>query len=155
MGSDTFIDIQVDEDARMCLVDLEEKLETCLKEKTPVFGVVLIIGSTEHGACDPVMDVVSKYKRPGAARTRIRPRFQERGLSFAVHCDAAWGGYFASTLIDKSRPSDGFVPYVPASTLQQYTVDQLENLQHVDTITIDPHKSVDQGVVFSRLLISS
>lgn len=128
IGSENFIDIHVDEDARMDIGDLKLQLKKCLDEKIPVFGAVAIIGSTEHGACDPI-----------AAMLQARTEFQAQGLSFAIHCDAAWGGYFASMLWDKA-PERGELPYVPPMTLQPYTVTQLESMHHADSITIDPHK---------------
>ncbi|KAK4245017.1 L-tyrosine decarboxylase [Corynascus novoguineensis] len=129
IGSDTFVDIQVDEDARMSVKDFKRQLENCLKDKIPVFGAVAIIGSTEHGACDPIAEMV-----------QARTEFQARGLSFAIHCDAAWGGYFAS-MLHEVPPGRGEAPFVPALTLQPYTVKQLESLRYSDSITIDPHKS--------------
>ncbi|SPO00097.1 uncharacterized protein DNG_02949 [Cephalotrichum gorgonifer] len=102
IGSDNFIDIHVDEDARMDLSDLKGQLQKCLDDKVPVFGAVAIIGSTEHGACDPIADMV-----------QIRTEFQAQGLSFALHCDAAWGGYFAIT-IDPHK--SGYINY-PAGGL--------------------------------------
>lgn len=88
------------------------------------------MGSTEHGACDPLADLVD-----------LRLEYEAKGLSFAIHADAAWGGYFAS-LIDRSLkgpPSEG-LPLVPALALQPYTMKQLDSLQFADSITIDPHK---------------
>ncbi|KAF3762117.1 pyridoxal-dependent decarboxylase conserved domain protein [Cryphonectria parasitica EP155] len=136
LGSDCFIDIQVDDDARMDVADLRRQLDSCIHHKddedehTPVFGCVAIIGSTEHGACDPLAELV-----------RVRSEYEEQGLSFAIHADAAWGGYFASMV-----PSDGplllpNLPYVPTLALQPYTIEQLKALANADSITIDPHKS--------------
>ncbi|KAL2157887.1 hypothetical protein VTH06DRAFT_4940 [Thermothelomyces fergusii] len=130
IGSDNFVDVQVDEEARMDTADLRSHLDRCLEQEIPVFGVVAIIGSTEHGACDPVTEILE-----------IRTEYQARGLSFAVHCDAAWGGYFASMIREAPTPRYGLLPYVPPLALQPYTVKQLMNLHHADSITIDPHKS--------------
>ncbi|KAL7935760.1 pyridoxal phosphate-dependent transferase [Trichoderma chlorosporum] len=131
IGSDNFINVAVDEDARMDIQDLRKHLDSCIESRTPVYGGVAIMGSTEHGACDPLAGLVD-----------LRQEYEAKGLSFAIHADAAWGGYFAS-LIDRSLkdlPGDE-LPLVPALTLQPYTRDQLEYLQFADSITIDPHKS--------------
>lgn len=128
IGSGNFIDVDVDEDARMDTDDLEDRLNECLKSETPVFGVVAIIGSTEHGACDSVKKIAE-----------LRTKFETLGLSFAIHCDAAWGGYFASTLRREERGP--LLPLVPVLELQEYTQEQLRNLKHAESITIDPHKS--------------
>lgn len=88
------------------------------------------MGSTEHGACDPLADLVS-----------LRQEYESKGLSFAIHADAAWGGYFASFIDrdDKDSPAD-LLPLVPTLTLQPYTMKQLKSLKYADSITIDPHK---------------
>jgi glutamate/tyrosine decarboxylase-like PLP-dependent enzyme len=130
IGSENFVDIQVDEDARMCVKDLKRQLDKCLDQEIPVFGAVAIIGSTEHGACDHV-----------AKMLKVRAESQARGLSFAIHCDAAWGGYFASMFREVPPvPEMPALPYVPPMTLQPYTEMQLKSLRHADSITIDPHK---------------
>lgn len=71
----------------MDLGDLEGRLNQQLKAKRPVYAVVAIIGSTEEGAVDPLQKIL-----------QLRQKFQTKGLSFLVHADAAWGGYFASML---------------------------------------------------------
>jgi glutamate/tyrosine decarboxylase-like PLP-dependent enzyme len=53
------IDVNVDDDARMDVEDLKTKLKACLAAKRAVYAVVAIIGSTEHGACDPLDEIVS------------------------------------------------------------------------------------------------
>lgn len=130
IGSDNFINVAVDEDARMDINDLRVHLDECLRKQIPVYGGVAIMGSTEHGACDPLADVVS-----------LREEYQSKGLSFAIHADAAWGGYFAS-FIDRTMkgPPSNLLPLVPALKLQDYTMEQLYSLQYADSITIDPHK---------------
>ncbi|KNB16110.1 hypothetical protein FOXG_14576 [Fusarium oxysporum f. sp. lycopersici 4287] len=137
LGSDNFVDIAVDEEARMDISSLRAHLESCIEgddesQHTPVFGGVVIIGSTEHGACDPLRQVVE-----------LREEFQARGLSFAIHCDAAWGGYFSSMIERRmfAPVPGGDLPFVPKLAIQPYTREQLEFLPFADSITIDPHKS--------------
>ncbi|EXM19045.1 hypothetical protein FOTG_12836 [Fusarium oxysporum f. sp. vasinfectum 25433] len=137
LGSDNFVDIAVDEEARMDISSLRAHLESCIEgddesKYTPVFGGVVIIGSTEHGACDPLRQVVE-----------LRDEFQARGLSFAIHCDAAWGGYFSSMIERRmfAPIPGGDLPFVPKLAIQPYTREQLEFLPFADSITIDPHKS--------------
>ncbi|GAW26288.1 putative L-tyrosine decarboxylase [Rosellinia necatrix] len=130
IGSENFVDIDVDNEARMDTGDLRTKLDKCIEEKTPIFGVVAIMGSTEHGACDPLAEIIE-----------IREEYQkEKGVSFAVHSDAAWGGYFASLLWDRVSRTPDDLPYVPVLPLNPYTETQLRALKHADSITIDPHK---------------
>lgn len=71
----------------MDLSDLEDKLEQQRLAERPVYAVVAIIGSTEEGAVDPLQRIL-----------QLRQKFQTKGLSFLVHADAAWGGYFATML---------------------------------------------------------
>jgi glutamate/tyrosine decarboxylase-like PLP-dependent enzyme len=114
----------------MDINDLEKQLDDCIAKKIPIFGVVAIMGSTEHGACDPLADIIE-----------LRDKYQnEKGVSFAIHCDAAWGGYFASLLRTSDDRGPGDIPYVPVMPLNPYTKRQLEHLGYADSITIDPHK---------------
>lgn len=53
------IDVNVDNDARIDVEDLKTKLKDCLMKKRAVYAVVAIVGSTEHGACDQLDDIVS------------------------------------------------------------------------------------------------
>ncbi|KAH7345481.1 pyridoxal phosphate-dependent transferase [Rhizoctonia solani] len=129
IGSEHIIDVPVDIDARMDIAKLDEQLQHCLDTRTPVFAVVAVMGSTEHGAVDPLKGVV-----------QLRTKYQALGLSFAVHADAAWGGYYASFLHEPEVPQpNGSI--VPEQALSDYTRSQLEYLRFADSITIDPHKS--------------
>ncbi|KAE8356184.1 pyridoxal phosphate-dependent transferase [Aspergillus coremiiformis] len=130
LGSESFVNVKVDRDARLDINDLKEQLDRCIspEQQTPVCGVVAIMGSTEHGACDPLDDII-----------RLRKEFEAKGLSFAIHCDAAWGGYFCTTITDDSIAP--FLPIVPTLTLNKCTIRHLRALQYADSVTIDPHKS--------------
>ncbi|RPB27258.1 PLP-dependent transferase [Terfezia boudieri ATCC MYA-4762] len=136
IGRNNVIDVRIDYAARMYVQDLEQKLENCVKTKTPVYMVVTIMGSTEQGAVDPLADILE-----------LRNKFEGKGLSFVVHCDAAWGGYFASMLRDlptedaKIRCLFNDPSYVPSMSLQSYTKTQLQAYGRADSITVDPHKS--------------
>jgi glutamate/tyrosine decarboxylase-like PLP-dependent enzyme len=113
------------------------------------------MGSTEHGAVDPLSEVLA-----------LREKYEPLGLYFLVHADAAyvivfycvqgqklnpssrWGGYFktltipdpcASTLRSDSKArTRGFVP---ALALMEYTERELKYLQYADSVTVDPHKT--------------
>ncbi|KAK7709317.1 hypothetical protein SLS64_006229 [Diaporthe eres] len=141
IGSQNVVSIAVDHGARLDLSKLEEQLELSLKEQQPVYAVVAIIGSTEEGAVDRLGAILN-----------MRRRFQSRGLSFVVHADAAWGGYFASMLPKDYLPGSKFsgpLPiglgpaegFVPDSGLRPDTQEDLWWLRHADSITVDPHKA--------------
>lgn len=133
------IGVNVDHGARVDLEDLKNKLQHCLNEKKAVYCVVAIIGSTEEGAVDPLRGILA-----------LRDEFQKKGLSFLVHGDGAWGGYFCSMIPQEFEPGkvvglpsekgcqSGFVP---DSALRADTQEDLFVLRQVDSITVDPHKA--------------
>ncbi|KAI1110545.1 pyridoxal-dependent decarboxylase domain-containing protein [Nemania sp. NC0429] len=139
LGSDNVIGIPVDMGARVDLKELEKMLRQSLNDEQPVLAVVGIIGSTEEGAVDPLCRILA-----------LRKKFQVEGLSFIVHADAAWGGYFCSMLPRDYHPgavlnlptdmgeADGFVP---DASLRVQTQEDLYALRYADSITIDPHKA--------------
>ncbi|KAK1640741.1 pyridoxal-dependent decarboxylase domain protein [Colletotrichum phormii] len=139
LGSDNVIGIPVDAGARLDLGLLENKLQESLDKEQPVYAVVAIIGSTEEGAVDSLSGVLA-----------LRKQFQAKGLSFVVHADAAWGGYFCSMLPKDYRPGDVMnLPtdmgaadgFVPDATLRAQTQDDLFAMRFADSITVDPHKA--------------
>ncbi|GFG13166.1 L-2,4-diaminobutyrate decarboxylase [Aspergillus udagawae] len=87
LGSGNMTEIDVDLDA--CIdTTLQEKLHECAREGQGVYAVVAIVGSTEEGAVERLSEILE-----------LRKKFQkDYGLSFLVHSDAAWGGYFATML---------------------------------------------------------
>ncbi|KAI1311839.1 pyridoxal-dependent decarboxylase domain-containing protein [Xylaria venustula] len=138
-GSDNVIGIPVDLGARIDLKELEKMLRQNLENEQPVLAVVGIIGSTEEGAVDPLSGILA-----------LRKQFQAEGLSFLVHADAAWGGYFCSMLPKDYRPGDVInLPtemgeadgFVPDASLRAQTQEDLYAMRYADSITVDPHKA--------------
>ncbi|HET7843672.1 MAG TPA: pyridoxal-dependent decarboxylase [Xanthomonadales bacterium] len=110
---------------------LGEALARCAQRDEPVLMVVAVLGSTEYGSIDPVDAVVD-----------LRDRFAARGLGFAVHVDAAWGGYAASLFRDPDgamRARDAV-----AAEFRDFPKPEVHAafaaLGRSDSITIDPHK---------------
>ncbi|KAF8427943.1 pyridoxal phosphate-dependent transferase [Tirmania nivea] len=130
IGSVNCVEVAVDDSARMDLSDLRAKLNECIRTSTPVYAVVAVMGSTEHGAVDPLADIVT-----------LRSEFERDGLSFVIHADAAWGGYFASMLVDRGPREHFDSSFVPALSLSEHTEKHLIAFKYADSITIDPHKS--------------
>ncbi|EIN06879.1 PLP-dependent transferase [Punctularia strigosozonata HHB-11173 SS5] len=137
IGSENCVPIAVDNNARADLDDLTRILEERLARKQAVYAVVAIIGSTEEGCVDPLDRIL-----------KLRDDFAARGLTFIVHADAAWGGYFASMIRephDVLKMPAGMPPpdfdYVPSVSLRKSTTDQFKALAKADSITIDPHKA--------------
>jgi glutamate/tyrosine decarboxylase-like PLP-dependent enzyme len=110
---------------------LDVLLAELLRRRQAVYAVVAIMGTTEHGSVDPLSGILA-----------LRRKYQKRGLSFLIHADAAWGGYFASMLVPNPTSSGYENPLDdPALFLDPYTKNELRHLRFADTITIDPHKS--------------
>ncbi|MBK8053045.1 MAG: decarboxylase [Saprospiraceae bacterium] len=135
IGANNMWAVKVDEKARMCKKDLISKLDECLASKTPVLNVVAVLGTTEESAVDPLKDIIA-----------LREVYRAQGMEFAIHVDAAWGGYFNTMLTssDDSDPST-FVT-IPdkdkvALPMSKYVVSQYQSLSNADSITIDPHKA--------------
>jgi glutamate/tyrosine decarboxylase-like PLP-dependent enzyme len=114
-------------------------LQKALDTRTPVVTVVAVIGSTEESAVDPLHEII-----------QLRDEFRERGLEFAIHADAAWGGYFASMLRDERDESpngaqafhSGLSPApIPETPMSDHLVRQYQALSAADSITVDPHKA--------------
>ncbi|KAJ7622127.1 PLP-dependent transferase, partial [Roridomyces roridus] len=138
IGSANCINVPVDCNACMDMHELETALQACLDARRPVYAVVAVIGSTEEGSVDPLQDIIA-----------LRDEFALRGLSFIVHADAAWGGYFASMLRPpppreshrQDKVNSNSARCVPAIPLHSHTAVKLRALGRADSITIDPHKS--------------
>lgn len=133
LGHRQLVPLPVDADARLRLDEMREALERCLAGRRPVLLAVVVPGSTEESAVDPIDGVLA-----------LRDEFRARGLSFAVHADAAWGGYFVTTLrapFDESPDAgDPFIADTSRVPLGRHTIAQLKQLRRCDSITVDPHK---------------
>lgn len=103
------------------------------RELQAVYMVVVVVGSTEEGSVDPVDAVI-----------KLREKLQkDLGMSFVIHVDAAWGGYFKS-MIDKTLkfvPVKGDPEYTGILPLRDVTQKNLDAIGKADSVTIDPHKS--------------
>ena len=132
--------VSVDRFCRMNTVQLKQKLEHCLANKIPVLGVTVVFGTTQEGAVDDLKLILE-----------IRQEMEARGMTFYIHVDAAWGGYFASCLNDRSlnkvtsvkkRLYDKRQDTVFMETkLSPHFVSQLSCLNEANSVTLDPHKS--------------
>lgn len=136
LGTHSVQAIPVDLEGRMIVSELAQALNRCLDEQRPVLAVVAVLGSTGESAVDPLCDVLA-----------LREQFAARGLTFALHVDAAWGGYFASMLrppATNAPPADDEqtgLDETPEESLSDYVQAQFHALHHADSITVDPHKA--------------
>jgi len=116
---------------RLDIDALAEALDACHAAGEPVLMTVGVLGSTEFGTIDPL-----------AALLDLRDHCAARGQGFAVHVDAAWGGYLAALFREadgRLRPREavasGFHAF-PAAHVHA----AVAALHRADSITIDPHK---------------
>jgi len=131
IGSRNIIGVPVDEQARIDCHALDKLLAESVRRRHAVYAVVLVMGTTEHGSVDPLSKALA-----------LRRKYQKRGLSFLIHADAAWGGYFTSMLAPNPN-SSGCESSLddPALFLNDYAENELRHLRFADSITVDPHKS--------------
>jgi len=129
IGSANMIGVKIDNEACLDLGHLREVLEEHLANEVGVYAVTAIIGSTEEGAVDDLKGIME-----------LRSEFQTRGLSFAVHVDAAWGGYFASMVpLKEEQPGDNGL--IRDHRLRAHVEEAYRYIKFADSVTIDPHKS--------------
>lgn len=128
IGEQNLVPIDVDMDARARPDHVREVLAECADRRRPVLAHVVVLGSTEQSAVDPLAEML-----------RVRDALHHRNLTYPIHVDAAWGGYFASLL----RPAAHAAAHsgTPELWMSRYVTEQYEALPHADSITIDPHKA--------------
>ena len=131
VGARQVMAIPIDAHYRMDVDRLRRQLEQALATRQPVIAVIGVVGTTEEGAVDPLHELVA-----------LRAEFAGRGLSFFLHCDAAYGGYIASCFRAKNgelRPlpamQEEYAGWPPANVYASFKA-----LPEVDSATIDPHK---------------
>jgi glutamate/tyrosine decarboxylase-like PLP-dependent enzyme len=127
LGSDNMIGVPVDDAACLDTEQLKIILEKHLENQVGVYAVTAIIGSTEEGAVDDLKEIL-----------QIRSDFRKRGLSFVVHVDAAWGGYFASMLpvmVPDGRDG-GDRDIVLSHKLRKHVEESISHIRYADSVTI-------------------
>lgn len=120
LGDTNFIGVKLTSDGSLNLIDLEEKIEYLKNQDIPIMMVVSILGSTELGKCDKVDEI-----------NNILQEYTKKNLHIWHHVDAAYGGYFASTIHADSSSENALSPDI---------VRAFRALKNVQSITIDPHK---------------
>ena len=142
IGRRNLIKIPVDINCRLDTEVLRRELELCLEKRIPVIGVTVVLGTTQEGAVDDLKTVLD-----------IREELEARGLTFTVHIDGAWGGYFASCVDNiqdeelssqdraKMSVSAEKSVFFNESRVSEHFETQLRCLKRANSITLDPHKS--------------
>ena len=110
---------------------LEHSLAAARKINQPILCVVGVLGTTEYGTFDPIHELVA-----------MRERWHKKGLGFAVHADAAWGGYLATlfrhgdgSTLPREQIRENF-RYFPS----EHVYSAFRDLALTDSVTVDPHK---------------
>ncbi|WP_339813743.1 pyridoxal-dependent decarboxylase [uncultured Imperialibacter sp.] len=121
-GDDQVIPMPVDNNFRLSIPKLEEAILGMSASQT-IVAVVGIMGTTEEGAVDPLVDI-----------EKTRKKYEkEKCKSFWLHADAAWGGYLRTLYADDPGQSDG-------AGKEAFENKDIEFIHLADSVTIDPHK---------------
>ncbi|MBD2501229.1 pyridoxal phosphate-dependent decarboxylase family protein [Anabaena azotica] len=133
IGANNMQSIPLDIYGRLDIAKLEAAIDAAIEAKQPILAVVAVIGSTEEGNVDALKEILDL--RDG--------KYHSQDIEFAVHADAAWGGYFASLIREASEDPGLRTLSAPAPVLpmSDFVTAQYENLYRADTITVDPHKT--------------
>jgi glutamate/tyrosine decarboxylase-like PLP-dependent enzyme len=135
IGASNMWSIHVDLNARIDITKLDNMLGYCVSKKIPVMNVVAVIGTTEESQVDPLTDILA-----------LRTKYRQQGLEFAIHADAAWGGYY-KTMLNSNNDTDPVAfkmindDAMVSIPMSSYVAAQYKVLQMADSITIDPHKA--------------
>ncbi|MFP4227576.1 MAG: pyridoxal phosphate-dependent decarboxylase family protein [Salinivenus sp.] len=135
LGADALETLPVDSRIRLDTGSLRERLRACIEDEQPVLGVISIVGTTEEGAIDPLHEIES-----------VRADAADEGLTLWHHCDAAFGGFFAS-MLPKTDDGNFVSPDAldsdlagPDGLLPSDDAEALTTISETDSLTIDPHK---------------
>ncbi|PID86785.1 MAG: tyrosine decarboxylase [Chloroflexi bacterium] len=139
VGLDNIVNIPVNPNYRMDVNVLEDEIRKCVENKTPILGVVAVVGTTEEGQVDEVHKIVE-----------LRDKLMKEGVYFYLHVDAAYGGYGRTLFIDEDS---NYVEYDKLNEMfKKYDVfkypvkisEEVYNgykaIKYAESVTIDPHK---------------
>lgn len=128
IGKSNMIKLDVDSDFRVCPDSFRATLDKCLSERTPIIQTVLVAGTTEFGAVDPIDDLAE-----------IRDEYSSKGLYSPIHVDAAYGGYFATMFRPGERHDVTSESTIFGNT--PWLKKELTGISRCDSVTVDPHKA--------------
>ncbi|MFF3449816.1 pyridoxal phosphate-dependent decarboxylase family protein [Streptomyces sp. NPDC002667] len=94
IGQKNVIDVKMDSNFRMDPEDLKKKIIEAVDKGSIPVAVIAIAGTTEEGSVDPLHEICN-----------VREELESQDISFWLHVDAAWGGYFR-TLFQLSESSE-------------------------------------------------
>ncbi|MEI6242204.1 MAG: pyridoxal-dependent decarboxylase [Chlamydiota bacterium] len=140
LGQKNIIDIPVTENYQMNIDYLKKTIKDLVKKKIPIIAVVVVMGTTEEGAIDPLNEVI-----------QLRNQYEKQGISFYVHVDGAYGGYMRTLFLNEKNE---FMTLADVkSTLDEKGIiseefnwpskaiyESFKLMNEADSITVDPHK---------------
>ncbi|MCC3688868.1 tyrosine decarboxylase [Bacillus cereus] len=140
IGLDCLEAIDVDNNYRMDINKLEEKIQELVAKEIPILGVVGVIGTTEEGQVDRIDKIVA-----------LREKLAKEGIYFYIHIDAAYGGYARSIFLDKNNEfmdydiiNEVYENFGIFSSKNEWLTEDIYHsfkaMNQAETITIDPHK---------------
>ncbi len=112
--------LELDRYGRVTAASLKHEIESALRKREPILGVVGVVGTTEMGTIDPIdkfVDVLREFRT-------------NEGLNIWLHIDGAYGGFFRSLVINSEERS--FATDSANSSLRA--------MADSDSVTLDPHK---------------
>ncbi|MBU0686545.1 MAG: tyrosine decarboxylase [Candidatus Margulisbacteria bacterium] len=140
IGTDNLINVQVKDNYRMDVNVLKATIDKFIATKTPILGVVAVVGTTEEGAVDEVHEIA-----------KLRDEYEKQGISFYFHIDGAYGGYARAIFLDENDKfmdmhkmkhrwhEEGIIhkdiDWPPIDVYEAYKA-----FSEADSITVDPHK---------------
>ncbi|MEG2719098.1 MAG: pyridoxal-dependent decarboxylase [Clostridia bacterium] len=140
IGLETIIECPVTNEYRLNMAELEKIIRKLAADKTPILGVVGVVGSTEEGQVDPIGEMVA-----------LRKRLRKEGIEFYLHVDGAYGGYGRTAFLDEH---DDLIPFDKikdeykkhhvfkgeVNWPDRAMYDAFAGIEGADSVTIDPHK---------------
>ena len=140
IGQEHLISVPVRDNYRIDVAALKKIIDGLAAQRIPILAVVAVVGTTEEGAVDEIHEIV-----------RLRDRYEDQGVCFYLHIDAAYGGYARSLFLDAEGR---FLDYneinrqharqgVLHGDTDWLTLDVYEafrSMPEADSITVDPHK---------------
>ncbi|MEA2105088.1 MAG: pyridoxal-dependent decarboxylase [Candidatus Cloacimonadota bacterium] len=141
IGLNNLIEIEVDEHFRQNIDVLKNTINDLIEKKIPILGVVGVIGSTEEGAIDSLDKIIE-----------FRKECEQKGVSFYVHADAAYGGYARSIFLDEDYNfmhynamkvrlhKENIINQDDLNWPKEEVYNAFKAISETDSVTIDPHK---------------
>lgn len=140
IGQKNLIFVPVKGDYRMDVSALKREIDRLIDRRVPILAVVAVVGTTEEGAVDEVHEIA-----------RLRDRYEDRGVSFHLHIDAAYGGYARALFLDEENRFMGYnelsrqharqgILHDDTDWLNTDVYEAFKAMPEADSITVDPHK---------------